>query len=85
MTTAQQAHSAAYVAVKIEPTQTKEVFRKLGGGRHVKQLHVVSGRYDLLLYMEAPDQDTLFHAIVNEIRLCQGVRDTETWLVLPRI
>ena len=75
--------SAAYVAVKIDPKATKDVTRDIAHGRHVKQVSVIAGRYDLLVYMQAETQDNLFHAVINEIRMMPGVVSTETWVVCP--
>jgi len=69
----------AYVAVKTEPKATKEVFRKLADTRCVKKVNTVSGRYDVLLFLEAPTPKELFDTVLTQIRTCPGITFTETW------
>ena len=71
----------AYVAINTDPKATKEIFRKVSDTRCVKQAHTVTGRYDILLRLEADTQRDLFNTVLAEIRGYPGVQHTETWTV----
>ena len=58
----------AYVAIKTDPKTTKEVFRKIADTRGVKQAHLVTGRYDMLILVEGEQQKNIFNTVLSEIR-----------------
>lgn len=71
----------AYVAIKTEPKATKDVFRKIGDTKYVKEAHTVTGRFDIIARIEADTQKELFSSLLGEIRCYPGVQHTETWTV----
>lgn len=71
----------AYVAIKTDPKTTKDVFRRLHDTRGVKQANTVTGRYDIIVRLEADSQRDVFNAVMSEIRTYPGVQHTETWTV----
>lgn len=49
----------AYVLIEAEPTRVQDLIKELPGleleGSVIKQVHVVTGRYDLIAFVESPD------------------------------
>ncbi len=53
----------AYVLIEAEPTRVQELIVELRDmeldGSVIKQIHAVSGRFDLIAYVESPDLQSL--------------------------
>jgi uncharacterized protein with GYD domain len=53
----------AYVLIKAEPTRVQDLIKELPDmqldGSVIKQVHAVSGQYDLIAFVEAPDMQSL--------------------------
>ena len=53
----------AYVLIEAEPSRVQELVNELAEmeleGSVIKQIHAVSGRYDLIAYVESPSLQSL--------------------------
>jgi uncharacterized protein with GYD domain len=53
----------AYVLIEAEPTRVQELMQELPNmeldGSIIKQVHAVTGRYDLIAFVESPDLQSL--------------------------
>jgi hypothetical protein len=53
----------AYVLIEAEPTRVQELIHELPNleleGSVIKQVHAVTGRYDLIAFVESPDLQSL--------------------------
>jgi uncharacterized protein with GYD domain len=53
----------AYVLVEAEPARVQELMQELPNmelaGSVIKQVHAVTGRYDLIAFVESPDLQSL--------------------------
>ena len=53
----------AYVLIEAEPTRVQELIEELRGmeldGSVIKQIHAVTGRFDLIAYVESPSLQSL--------------------------
>jgi uncharacterized protein with GYD domain len=53
----------AYVLIEAEPSRVQELIRELPNmeleGSVIKQVHAVTGRYDLIAFVESPDLQSL--------------------------
>ena len=53
----------AYVLIEAEPSRVQELIRELPNmeleGSVIKQVHAVTGRYDLIAFVESPDLPSL--------------------------
>jgi uncharacterized protein with GYD domain len=53
----------AYVLIEAEPTRVQDLMKELPGmeleGSVIKQCHAVTGRYDLIAFVESPDLQQL--------------------------
>ena len=67
--------------IAIEGHRTDRVIRTLSGLSEVASIHTTNGRWDLVVEVGA---DTLeqFDAVLNRIRLIQGVTNSETNILL---
>jgi len=77
-----QAHRIrAIMAIEVEGNRAAEVRRALLGHPNVIALHTTNGRWDLIAELHT---DTLeaFDAVLNTIRLTDGIASTETSILL---
>jgi len=53
----------AYVLIEAEPTRVQDLMKELPGmeleGSVIKQIHAVTGRFDLIALIESPDLQSL--------------------------
>ena len=53
----------AYVLIEAEPTRVQDLMQELPNmeldGSVIKQVHAVTGRYDLIAFVESPDLQSL--------------------------
>ena len=53
----------AYVLIEAEPTRVQDLINELPDmeldGSVIKQVHAVTGRYDLIAFVESPDLQSL--------------------------
>lgn len=73
----------AYVLIEVLQQQNKQINQKLASFPEVKQSLAISGEFDLLVAVEAPQLEDI-DEIIDEIALIPGVRRTQSSLVLGR-
>jgi uncharacterized protein with GYD domain len=53
----------AYVLIEAEPTRIQDLMKELPGmeleGSVIRQVHAVTGRYDIIAFVESPDLQSL--------------------------
>jgi len=53
----------AYVLIEAEPTRVQDLMQELPGmeleGSVIKQIHAVTGRFDMIAFVESPDLKSL--------------------------
>ena len=53
----------AYVLIEAEPTRIQDLMKELPGmeleGSVIKQVHAVTGHYDIIAFVESPDLKSL--------------------------
>ena len=72
----------AYVLVNAELGAENELLTSLKAIEHVKYVYVLYGAYDLVVKVDAPDNETLKRTISNDIRQLKNVRSTLTMTVI---
>ena len=72
----------AYVLVNTELGREEEIRKKLEAFHAVRKAYGVYGVYDIILEVEAEDQEVLKEAVFTQIRRMDGVRSTLTMLVI---
>ncbi|MEM2282807.1 MAG: Lrp/AsnC ligand binding domain-containing protein [Candidatus Hadarchaeales archaeon] len=72
----------AYVLITVAIGKVKKVADDLKKLPAVKSVHVVTGPYDIVAFVEADDLPTLTGAVVKGIHKVKGVVDTNTCIVV---
>jgi len=62
--------------------KVRHVSKELEGLRGVKSVHVVTGPYDIIVFVEAKDLSTMTNTVVEGIHKVKGVVDTNTAIVV---
>jgi DNA-binding Lrp family transcriptional regulator len=71
----------AYVLIKIAPGKSRTITEKVAKVEGVKTAHPVTGIYDIIAYVEAPDINTLTGTVRSKIQTIDGVLRTHTAIV----
>ncbi len=72
----------AYILLTVEVGMGEEVFQALSATEGVESVHNVTGPYDVIALVEAPDTTALGDLVINEIQLIDGVDYTLTCVVM---
>ncbi len=72
----------AFVLLNAELGKENELLKEVRTIEHVKYVYVLYGAYDLVVKIEAPDNETLKKTISNNIRQLKNVRSTLTMTVI---
>lgn len=73
---------SAYVLLKANPGQARKAAIALRKIKGVRQVHVVTGPYDIICLTEAGDMGALGDTVISRIQRSAGVADTLTCLVV---
>jgi len=73
----------AFVLIEVLQQQNKQINEKLASFPEVKLSLAISGEFDLLVSVEAPQLEDI-DEVIDEIALIPGVRRTQSSLVLGR-
>jgi len=73
----------AYVLIRTAPGLTKAVYQALRASPALQSVEMITGPYDLIVAIEAPDANQILMRIMNDIRPAAGIWDTLTCLVAP--
>lgn len=74
--------AAAYILVSVEAGHAKDALRTIRGIDGVKQAHTCWGQPDIFAYCELADDRELAEVVLEQIHAMDGVRSTETHLVV---
>ena len=72
----------AFVLLNAELGKENELLNEVRLIEHVKYVYVLYGAYDLVVKIEAPDNETLKKTISSRIRQLKNVRSTLTMTVI---
>ena len=67
-----------YVLVEADPGQLEDVISKIKKIESVVECTAVTGRYDILVKIQAMDLPAALRFVVKDIRHIPGIKDTET-------
>lgn len=73
----------AYVLIRTAPGLTKSISSSLRISPMVQSVEAITGKYDLLVTIEAASTNEILTTVMKHIRPAAGVRDTVTYLVVP--
>jgi DNA-binding Lrp family transcriptional regulator len=71
---------AAFVLVRCELGRIEEVANGLMEIEGVSEVHSITGPWDLLVKLYAPDYDAFSDVIPGQVQKLPGIRETETLL-----
>jgi DNA-binding Lrp family transcriptional regulator len=72
----------AYVLITVAIGKVKKVLDEMKKIKNVKSVHVVTGAYDIIAFVEADDLPSLTETVVKNIHKIKGVVDTNTAIVV---
>lgn len=72
----------AYIFVEVDHGKARSVNDAIKKLAFVKKSHMVTGPYDLVCYVEAPDLSTLAESVVLKVQSVQGVIKSLTNIVV---
>lgn len=78
----EQVMPIAFVLLNAELGKESELLNQVKSIDHVKYVYVLYGAYDLVVKVEAPDNETLKKTISSQIRQLKNVRSTLTMTVI---
>ncbi len=72
----------AYILITVAIGKVKKVADEMRKLKSVKSVHVVTGAYDIIAFVEAEDLPSLTGVVVKDIHRIKGVVDTNTAIVV---
>ncbi len=72
----------AFVLIRVRAGAASRVAEGLGKLGGCKMACLVTGRYDIIALLEAPDLKSLAETVVSKIHTIEGVERTETAIVV---
>lgn len=73
--------TSAYIGIHVEQNAWRELAEQLAQIPYVGHVALLSGEFDVLLRIDAPDNTVLRDVVLEQIQQLAGVRATRTWLV----
>ena len=73
---------SAYVFIRTSPGRAKDVAKAISGIEGVKSAHAVTGRFDVIALIEAPDMAALGDLVLSKIHGVEGVSSSETAVIV---
>ncbi|UCC92830.1 MAG: Lrp/AsnC family transcriptional regulator [Thermoplasmata archaeon] len=67
-----------FVLIKTTPGMERAVVVDLLRNKITKNIHTVFGEFDIVIYMNTPDYQSLGQKVIEDIRIIPGVEDTMT-------
>ncbi|MEU5893246.1 Lrp/AsnC family transcriptional regulator [Streptomyces sp. NPDC047461] len=77
--------TSAYVTLTIEQNAWRDISRELRDMPYVEHVVLLTGDFDVLVLVRAPDNLALRRVVLENIQAVPGVRSTRTWLVFDEV
>ncbi|MFF6803772.1 Lrp/AsnC ligand binding domain-containing protein [Streptomyces sp. NPDC012616] len=77
--------TSAYVTMSIEQNAWRDISRELRRIPYVEHVALVTGDFDVLVLVRAPDNLALRKVVLESVQAVPGVRSTRTWLVFDEV
>jgi DNA-binding Lrp family transcriptional regulator len=71
----------AYILIKIAPGKSRPITERISKVEGVKTAYPVTGMFDIIVFLEAPDINHLTDTVRSEIQTINGVLRTHTAIV----
>ena len=77
--------TSAYVMLGIDQNAWRDISRELREIPYVEHVALVTGDFDVLVLVRAPDNIALRQVVLGSIQAVPGVRSSRTWLVFDEV
>ncbi len=77
--------TSAYITLSTEQAAWRDISRELREIPYVEHVSLVTGDFDVLVLVRAPDNEALRSVVLESIHRVAGVRSTRTWLVFDEV
>ncbi|WP_093905648.1 Lrp/AsnC family transcriptional regulator [Streptomyces sp. cf386] len=77
--------TSAYITLSTEQAAWRDISRELRDIPYVEHVSLVTGDFDVLVLVRAPDNEALRSVVLESIQGVPGVRSTRTWLVFDEV
>jgi len=77
--------TAAYIMIKSSTGTESDIFAKLKRINGVKSIHIITGPYDLIAFVETDNLDMLGKMVISKIQNLKGINDTMTCMVIDPV
>lgn len=74
--------ATAYVLVRIETGKARKIYDELLNIKGIQNVDAVSGPYDFIITVQAPDFNAIGNLVVNNIHTIKGISETVTCNVI---
>ena len=75
-------HVSVYILVQVEKGEPWQIAAELTKIEGVKTVHTVTGQYDVIIFAELDDLETL-KDVVKRIHQIEGIQRTQTAVCIP--
>jgi Transcriptional regulators len=72
----------AYILIKADPREIPSIMLALSTFDGVRTADVVTGPYDIIVFVEVKNQDELGRFVINKIHSLEGVKEAFTCVVV---
>lgn len=72
----------AFVLIKTEPSNERDVYLALTSHNAVKEVHALYGEFDLLAHVSSESAKSLTSLLMQDFRTIEGIRDTQTLIAV---
>ena len=77
--------TTAYIMIKSSTGEESDIFAKLIKISGVKSVHIITGPYDLIAFVETTNLDMLGKTVISKIQNLKGINDTMTCVVIDPV
>ena len=74
--------SSAYVLIEANPPEIPNILKALSTIKNVKSADVVTGIYDIIVYLVGDDQNEIGRIVIKDINPIPGVKKATTCMVV---
>jgi len=74
--------STAYVLIEANPPDIPYIMEELSKVENVKSADVVTGIYDIIVFLEGEDQNEIGKVVIRDIHSIRGVKKATTCMVV---
>lgn len=73
-----------FVHLKVTPSKINDVWSKIRALEYVVEAYVITGDYDIIVKLEAPEVSSASKIIIEKILKMDGVERSSSSIVLPQ-